>query len=157
MAAQMMKRVGQVAAATVLSLAVSGVMAMAQDPSAPLSPQQGNQQGPAMQERMHGAGGPQGRMEMMTKRLNLSPDQVSQVKAIQADSMTQAQGLRSDTTMSQEDRHSRMTGIREAALTKMRAVLSDEQKTKFDAMQAHHHEHMKHGDRPTAAPAPPPA
>ncbi len=106
---------------------------------------------------MHGEGGPEKRIEMMTKHLNLTPDQVSQVKAIQADSMTQAQGLRSDTTMSQADRHSKMMSIHEAAQTKIRAVLNDEQKTKFDAMQAHHHEHMKHGDGQTAPPAPPPA
>ena len=105
MVAQFAKNGRRVAAAAILNLAMGGMMTMAQDPTAP---PQGNQQRPATHEGMHGAGGPEQRMEMMTKRLNLSPDQVSQVKAIQADSMTRAQGLRSDTTMSQEDRHSKM-------------------------------------------------
>ncbi len=162
MAAQFAKSGRRVAAAAVLSLAIGGVMAMAQDPSAPPpAPPQGTQQGPGMHEGMHGGmhgeGGPGRRMEMMTKRLNLTPDQASQVKAIEADTMTQAQGARADTSMSQADRKSKMMGIHEAAMTKVRAVLNDEQKTKFDAMQAHHHEHMKHGDGQTAPPAPPPA
>ncbi len=158
MAAQFAKSGRRVAAVAVLSLAMGGVMAMAQDPSAPPpAPPQATRQGPGMHGGMHREGGPEKRIEMMTKHLNLIPDQVSQVKAIQADSMTQAQGLRSDTTMSQEERHSKMMSIHEAAQTKIRAVLNDEQKTKFDAMQAHHREHMKHGDRQTARPAPPPA
>ncbi len=104
----------------------------------------------------HGHGGPERHLEMMTKRLNLTPDQVSQVKAIEADTMTQAQGVRADTSMSQADRKSKMMSIHEAAMSKVRAVLNDEQKTKFDAMEAHRKEHMHHGEG-QAPPPPPPA
>lgn len=147
----------RLAAAAVLSMAIDGVMAMAQDSSAPPPPpQQGEQQGPMGGGRHGGRGGPERQIEMMTKHLNLSPDQVTQVKAIELDAMTQAKGLRSDTAGSEQDRHGKMKEIHEAAQTKIRAVLNDEQKTKFDAMVAHRHDRMRHGNG-EAPPPPPPA
>ncbi len=145
----------RVAAAAVLSLAIGGVMAVAQDNSAPASTQQTDPQGPP-EGGQHGRGGPERQVEMLTKRLNLTPDQVTQVKAIDLDAMTQMHGLHSDTSLTEDDRHAKMKGIHEAAETKIRAVLNDDQKAKFDAMMAHRHEHMQHGDG-QAPPSPPPA
>ena len=146
----------RVAAAAVLCVAMGGVMAMAQDATAPPPPpQQGDQQGPPM-GGPHGRGGMERQIEMLTKRLDLTPDQVTQVKAIDMDTMTQMKALHADTTLSQDDKHSKMKGIHEAAMTKVRAVLNDDQKTKFDAMEAHRREHMQHGDG-QAPPASPPA
>ena len=155
MAAHWKRNGRRVAAAAVLSLAIGGVMAMAQATRAPPPPPQ-DQQG--QMDHGHGRGGPQGRehqLEMMTKRLNLTPDQVTQVKAIEDDSMTQAKALHSDTSLSQDDRHAKMMSIHEAAQTKIRAVLNDEQKTKFDAMMAHRKDHMHHGEGQTPPPPPP--
>ena len=155
MVAQRMRNGRRVAAAAVLSLAMGGVMAMAQDNSgAPPAPPQ-DQQG-QMEHGHGGRGGQEHQLEMMTKRLNLTPDQVTQVKAIEDDSMTQAKALHSDTSLSQDDRHAKMMTIHEAAQTKIRAVLNDEQKTKFDAMVAHRKDHMHRGDG-QAPPPPPPA
>ncbi len=156
MATQFVKNGRRVAAAAVLSLALGGVMAMAQDNSGPPPAPAQDQMGPMGHGEHRGEGGPERQVEMMTKRLNLTPDQVTQVKAIQSDSMSQAKALRDDTTLSQEDRHSKMMSIHEAAQTKIRAVLNDEQKTKFDAMMAHRRDHMKHGDG-QAPTTPPPA
>ncbi len=155
MAAKFARNGRRVAAAAVLSMAMGGVMAMAQDQSAPPPPHQQDGQG-TMGGGMHGRGGPERQVDMMTKRLNLSPDQVTQVKAIEAESMSQAKALRDDTSLSQEDRHSKMKSIHEAAQTKVRAVLNDEQKTKFDAMMAHRRERMQNGEG-QAPPPPPPA
>ncbi len=47
------------------------------------------------------------------------------------------EGDAGDTTMSLADRHGKMRELHEGAMTKIRAVLNDEQKAKFDAMQAH--------------------
>ena len=149
----------QVAAAAVLSLAMGGMVAMAQDGSAPPPPppaQQDGQGGPP-NGGMHRHGGPERQVEMLTKRLNLTPDQVTQVKAIDLDQMTQMQAIRSNTTMSQDDRRSQMMTIHQTAQTKIRAVLNDEQKTKFDAMVAHRRDHMEHGDGQGPPPPPPPA
>ncbi len=157
----------RVAATVVLSLmlgavATGGAMLMAQDNSgtAPAAAphehmQGGDMQGGPHHGGEHGKGDPGRRMEMMTKRLDLTPDQVTQVKAIEADAMTQMKAMHTDTTMSPEDRHTKMKGLHEATMAKVRAVLNDEQKTKFDAMQAHHADHMKHGDGEMPPPPPP--
>ena len=145
----------RLAAAAVLSLAMGGMVAVAQDPSGVPAQQQQDAQGPPPEGGMHGRhGGPERQVEMLTKRLNLTPDQVTQVKAIDMDQMTQIKGLRSDTSLSQEDRRSKMMSIRQASETKVRAVLNDEQKTKFDAMVAHRREHMKHGAEEGTPPPP---
>ena len=86
---------------------------------------------------MRGGPGHRGNMvEMLTKKLDLTPDQVTQVKAINADSMTQAKAVRSDTSLSQADMRSKMMDIHKASQDKIRAILTDDQKTKYDAMQA---------------------
>jgi periplasmic protein CpxP/Spy len=101
---------------------------MAQD-TAPATPPAGRARGGS--EEMEGK-----RLAMLTKKLNLTPDQVSQVKAIDEDTMTQAKAVRGDTSLSQDDRRSKMMAIRNASQDKIRGVLTDEQKPKFDAMQA---------------------
>src|ERR1700735_3694321 len=79
--------------------------------------------------QMHDGPGRRGDMvEMLTKKLNLTPDQVTQVKAINADSMTQAKAVRDDTSLSQTDRRSKMMDIRKASQDKIRGVLTDDQK-----------------------------
>jgi hypothetical protein len=44
--------------------------------------------------------------------------------------------LRSDTSVAQADKRAKMMAIHQASQDKIRAVLNDEQKTKYDAMQA---------------------
>ena len=96
-------------------------------------------------------------LQMMTKRLNLSPDQVTQVKAIQADNETQMQAIHSDTSLQGADRRTKMMDLHKAENEKIRAVLNDDQKTKFDAMEAKRHDRMQHGSGEQDAPPPPPA
>ena len=110
-----------------------------------------------------GRGGPGQRgdqLAMLTKKLNLTPDQVTQVKAINDDSMTQARAVREDTSLSQADRRSKMMDIRKASQDKIRGVLTDEQKTKYDAMQAEMkakmQERRQQGGGDTTPPAAPP-
>jgi protein CpxP len=95
-------------------------------------------------------------LEMMTKRLNLTPDQVTQVKAIDADTMKQAMAVRNDTTLSQADKRSKMMDLHTAAQTKIRALLTDDQKTKYDAMQAEMKERMQNHQGGGAPPPAPP-
>jgi Spy/CpxP family protein refolding chaperone len=90
--------------------------------------------------RMSGHGG-HGRMEehqiaMLTKKLNLTPDQVTQVKAIDDDAMKQAMAVRDDTSIAKPDKRAKMMDIHKAAQDKIRGVLTEEQKPKFDALQA---------------------
>jgi len=96
-------------------------------------------------------------VEMLTKKLNLTPDQVTQVKAINADAMTQAKAVRDDSSLSQADMRSKMMDIHKASQDKIRGILTDEQKTKYDAMQAEMKAKMQErrqggGDAPPPAP-----
>jgi Spy/CpxP family protein refolding chaperone len=96
------------------------------------------------------------RIEMMTKRLSLTPDQVAQVKAIDKDGQTQMMALHQDTSLAPADKHAKMKAIHDAQTTKIRAILTDEQKPKFDAMIAHEQEHRRGGEGPQGEPMNPP-
>lgn len=132
-------------------------MLMAQDNTAP-APQQQDNMGPP--PGGHGRGMRDGRqVEMLTKRLNLTPDQVTQVKAIDDDQMSQMKALRDDTSTSREDKRSKMMAIHQASQDKIRNVLTDEQKTKYDAMLAKmqsRRQNREGGDAGAPPPPPPP-
>ena len=93
---------------------------------------------------------------MLTKKLNLTPDQVTQVKAINDDSMAQLKAVRSDASLSQDDRRAKMMDIHKASTDKIRGVLTDEQKTKYEALQAEMKAKMKERGGGAGMPPPPP-
>ena len=129
----------------------------AQDNTAPPPP-------PQQQDNMAPPpGGHAGRMgrhqvEMLTKRLDLTPDQVAQVKAINDDTMSQIKALHVDTTKAKADKRSQMMEIRQASQDKIRNVLTDEQKTKYDVMLAKMKDRRQnhHGGEGAAPPPQPP-
>ena len=82
------------------------------------------------------------RVQHMTKALNLSDDQQTKVKSILEDQRSQMMSLRQDTSLSQQDRRAKFQQIHEATEQKLRDVLNDDQKAKFEQMQARHKEHM---------------
>jgi Spy/CpxP family protein refolding chaperone len=130
-------------------------MLMAQDNTAP-APQQQDNMGPPPDGHGHGMRGER-QVEMLTKRLNLTPDQVTQVKAIDADQMSQMRALHDDTSTSREDKRSKMMAIRQASQDKIRNVLTDEQKPKYDAMLAKMQERRQnHQGGEGDTPPPPP-
>jgi periplasmic protein CpxP/Spy len=130
--------------------AVSSVPMMAQDNSA-AAPQQQDQAGP----RGGRGGGGERQIEMLTKRLNLTPDQVTQVKAIEDDSRTQSMAVRDDSSMAQPDKRAKMMDIRKASQDKIRGILSEEQKPKYEALLAEQQQRMQNrGGGADASPAP---
>lgn len=132
MTKRMFRRFGVRAAALAFSGALLFALpVMAQDTTpAPQGPPPGGHMGP------RGAGMEERQLEMLTKKLNLTPDQVSQVKAIDDDTMKQAQAVRADSSLSQADRRSKMMDIHKASTDKIRALLTPDQQTKYDALQA---------------------
>jgi Spy/CpxP family protein refolding chaperone len=100
-------------------------------------------------------------VEFLTKQLNLTPDQVTQVKAIDDDASKQMKALREDTSIAQDDKRTKMMDIRKSSQDKIRGLLTAEQQTKFDALQAQMRE--RRGNRgggdgpPPPQPPPPPA
>jgi len=121
-----------------LTLGLAGSAAFAQDNSAP--PQN---------EGMHGHRGgmdPAQQLQHMTKALDLSADQQSQIKPILDARQQQMQQLFQDQSMSREDRRAKMQSIQQDTSSKIETVLNDTQKQKYEAMQAKMRERrMNHG------------
>jgi Spy/CpxP family protein refolding chaperone len=151
------KTILQVSALALGIVALIALPVMAQDPAAPPPPPQG-QAGP-----QHGHGGPGGmrgnQVELLTKKLNLTPDQVTQVKAIEDDTRKQFMALREDTSVAGADKRTKMMDIHKASQDKIRALLTEDQKTKYDALQAEMRERMENrrGGSGPPPPAPPSA
>jgi protein CpxP len=89
----------------------------------------------------HGRGGhfdPEKRTEMLTKQLNLTSEQQPKVLEILKSAQAQSDKLRSDSSVPQEDRRSKMMEIHKASNDQIRALLDANQQKKFDSMQAEH-------------------
>jgi protein CpxP len=141
------------AAAVMLCGAGLVVSAAVAQQDAPPPPPDGQQQGPP-------PGGHRGwdserRVEMMQRRLNLNADQTTQIKGIFADGQSKMEALRSNTSLAPADRHAQMMALHQDETAKVRGVLTPDQQTKFDAMQARMHEH-RGGMGGDATPPPPP-
>jgi periplasmic protein CpxP/Spy len=102
----------------------------------------------------HGRMDPAKRTEMLTKQLKLNSDQQAKVLDILKSSQSQMEGLRSDTSSSQDDRRSKMMEIHKATTDQIRGVLDAGQQKKFDEMQARR-EQWGQGRHQGAAPGQP--
>jgi periplasmic protein CpxP/Spy len=104
----------------------------------------------------HGRGGhfdPEKRTEMLTKQLKLTSDQQPKVLDILKSTQSQMQSLRSDSSVSQDDRRSKMMEIHKTSDDQIRALLDPDQQKKWDAMQSKHEQwqgHHQDGQAPTA-------
>ncbi len=143
-------------------LCAGGLMvsaAMAQQDTPP--PPDGAMQGPP--PGGHGRGGPEHRLEMMKHHLNLTDDQTAQLKTVLEGERAKMEALRSNTSLTPQDRRAQMMAIHQDGDSKIHAFLTPDQKTKFDEMEARQREHMQEGRRggpdgpppPADAPAPP--
>lgn len=141
-----------------LALALSGLVYTVTPSVAQDSGNGGQQSAPAdSPEHGHGRGhfDPAKRTEMLTKHLNLNSDQQSKVLDILKSEQSQMEGLRSDSSVSQADRHTKMMEIHKASNDQIRAVLDSNQQQKFDAMQSKHEQwqgHHQEGQAPPSSP-----
>lgn len=101
-------------------------------------------------------GGPEHWAEMLQHALDLSADQTNQVKAILESERTRMEALRSNTSLAQQDRRAQALTIREATNIRIRALLTTDQTTKFDAMEARMRERRGPGGAGPGGPPPPP-
>jgi len=130
-------------AAAVL-LCAGGLMtgaAMAQQDAPP--PPDGAMQGPP--PGGPGRGGPEHRLDMLQKRLGLTDDQKAQVKSIFEGQRAKMEAVHSNASLSEQDRRAQMRAIHEDGEVKIHSVLTPDQKTKYDAMQAHEWDHRRSG------------
>lgn len=100
----------------------------------------GGQQQGGGERRMGGPGGrggmgsPEARLKRMTEELNLTKDQQDKIKPILEDEQKQMQDLRQSSTGERPDM-SKMRDIRKSHDEQIEAVLTSEQKTKWEDMQ----------------------
>jgi periplasmic protein CpxP/Spy len=136
----------RVAVLTFGMAALCALPAIAQDPSTPPPQDHGPRYG--------GPGGGGHRLEFLTKKLNLTPDQVTQIKAIDADTWNQMKALHENTSIAEADKHTQMAAIHKTSQGKFLAVLTDDQKTQYAALEEQMKDHRgNHGGGP---PPPPP-
>jgi Spy/CpxP family protein refolding chaperone len=130
-----MKR--QVLCSLVLTgLLATGGIIFAQEPSSAPPDQNAPQtEGGGMGHHRGGMMDPDARLAKMTKRYKLTADQQSQIKPILQDEQQQMESMRSDTSTSREDKRSKMMSLHQTTNQKIEAVLTDEQKQKFEADQ----------------------
>jgi Spy/CpxP family protein refolding chaperone len=91
---------------------------------------------------------PAQRAAHLGKRLGLSSDQVAQLQPILADRQQQMKGLRADTTLTPQDRHTKAQAIMQDSKGKIEALMNDTQKQQFEQMLAERHNH--HNRQPQA-------
>jgi periplasmic protein CpxP/Spy len=78
----------------------------------------------------------------MAKKLNLSDDQQAKLKPILEDQRKQMEQIRDDSSLSREDRFSKMKSVHESSAAQIKALLNDDQQKKFEKMQEERREHM---------------
>ena len=143
-----------VVAAGVISIAVP--FAAAQDnPSTDQQSQPSHDHG----AWRHGPQDPAEHTKELTKQLKLTSDQQTKVQDIFQSSHSQMESLRQDTSLSQQDRHTKMMDIRKSTDTQVRALLDSNQQKKWDEMQAKREQRMQNHRPPDAGSdqqAPPP-
>ena len=89
--------------------------------------------------------------ERLGKKLNLSADQVAQIKPILADQKQQMGALRGDTSLTKEDRHAKAKSIMQDSRTKLEAVMNDQQKQQFEQMlQQRREKRQSRNEKPQA-------
>ncbi len=109
----------------------------------------------APMEHGHGHWDPQERTDMLTKRLNLNSDQQAKVLDIYKSDQSQMESMRSDSSLSRDQRHAKMMDIHKASDEQIRGLLDPDQQKKWDEMQSRRHERMEQHDNGQAPPAQP--
>jgi len=132
------------AAAGLISIAAPFATAQNNPPSQSQS-QSNDQQSATAQEnggRRHGPQDPAERTRELTKHLKLTSDQQTKVQDALVSARSQMASLHQDTSLSQQDRHSKMMEIRKSTDEEIRGFLDSNQQKKWDAMQARREQKM---------------
>ncbi len=133
--------------AILISIGICGARATAQE-----TPSQDSQSQPTPPAE-EGGGGHWGhhhkmpsvdqQMKHFTKALKLSDDQQTKVRSVLEEQHKQMEQVHNDSSLSREDRFSKMKQIHESTNTQIKSVLNEDQQKKFDEIQQKHQEHMR--------------
>jgi periplasmic protein CpxP/Spy len=112
--------------------------------------------GPGGGQMGRGPMSPDQKLQMLTKQLNLTSDQQAKIKPILESESQQMQTLRQDSSLSSEDRMSKMRQIRQSSNEQIKSNLNGDQQQKFEEMMSHQGHGGPHGAPPSGQSAPPP-
>lgn len=99
--------------------------------------------GPQEHGRMRSRMDPARRVEMLSKQLDLTPEQKTKVTDILKSDRSKMESVRDDSSLSAQDRHTKMMAIHKASNDQIRALLDSNQQKKFDEMQARQEQWMQ--------------
>jgi protein CpxP len=132
-----------------ISLLGLGMTAFAQDPSTATT-------ATTTPPPMHGPRGqmmnPDKQLEHLTKTLNLTSDQQTQIKPILESQQQQMMALHQDSSLSRDDKMAKAKSLHADTTSKIEGVLTSDQKQKYEAMQQKMQEHMQERMQGGAAP-----
>lgn len=77
---------------------------------------------------------PNRQVQRLAKRLQLTAEQQNQLLPILAQRQEQAKSIRSDATLSDTDRRTKLRDLRQESENQIKGVLTDTQKQQYDAM-----------------------
>jgi protein CpxP len=125
-----------------LVLALLGLgTAYAQDDDKATPPPQGQQAGEGQHEGMGRHRGGRGmptlddQMKHLTKQLSLTADQQAKLRPILEDQRAQMEKLHGDSSLSREDRFSKMQELRQSSDSQIKSVLNEDQQKNFDKIR----------------------
>jgi periplasmic protein CpxP/Spy len=128
-----------------LALALSAVsvapLAFAQDNNPPAPAGNASQSS----QPMHQAPDPQKQAAHLTKRLGLSDDQSSKIATILQNRQQQIAAVRGDSSLSPQDRRSKVHSIQQDSDSQINAVLTPAQQTQYANMKQMQRQHMQNG------------
>lgn len=82
----------------------------------------------------------------LSQALNLSDSQKTQARTILRNQQDQMRSLMQDTSLSREERRSKMIAIHQSTSAQIRDLLNEDQKQKYDAMEKERQQQMQqHG------------
>lgn len=141
---------------TALTFAAAG-LALAQQPQAPAS-QQPDQQPAAPITRSYDAPhqgrhqpNPHRQAMMLSRRLNLTPDQTAKLEPILADRDQKIAALRANTSLTPQEVHQQMRALHEQEQGQLASILTPEQQEQLKSMR--HGRHGEHHDQGQPTPA----
>ena len=100
---------------------------------------------------------PHRQAEMLSRKLNLTPDQTSRIEPLLASRDQQMEALHGNSQLAPEERHNQMRAINQQTEQGMAAILSPDQLAQLAQLRQMHHHRMHGGGQPGEAPSPAPA
>jgi hypothetical protein len=129
---------------SLLILATAGLISIAPFATAQDNPSNNQPSAPAQEHgRWHGHEDPAQRTAELTKKLKLTSDQQTKVQDALQSEHSQMESLHQDSSLSQQDRHTKMMEIHKSTDGQIRGLLDADQQKKWDEMQAKREQRMQ--------------